>query len=149
MVIWFAIAWHEWNFVFLTQLNSWKDTRRQLESPFSSLCAIVAANQAKWSLVCFYWELNNRWVLSNTDSNEQNILSQCFAKGLNYLSLLTIVYFSVKIISIILRSPFCDWKANQWDRKHNAFLVLSIIISILFRFTFCFCFRFWFSKWLA
>ena len=52
------------------------------------------------------------------------------------------VYLSVKIIANILQSPFCVWKANQWNRKHNAFLVLSIIYKsfpchVPFVFVFC------------
>ena len=69
LTILLAIAWHLWISVFRTQNNSWKDTRRKLQSLLSFLWATVAANQAKWSFVNFYWELNNRWALSNTPMN--------------------------------------------------------------------------------
>lgn len=63
LMILLTIAWHEWSLVFLTQINSWKYTRRQLQSSLNLLCATVASNQAKWSLACFYEEsLINRWV---------------------------------------------------------------------------------------
>ena len=45
---------------------------------FSLLSTTVAANQTKWSCICFCGDsLSNRWVPSNSDSNEYHALAMC------------------------------------------------------------------------
>ena len=83
-------------FAYANQLVE-RHKRWQLQTPLSLLSTTVAANQTKWSSICFCWEsLNKRWVPSNIPMN--TIYSQCSSNGLNHLSFLNIVELSVAIV---------------------------------------------------
>ena len=63
---------------------------KQLQSLRSLLSTTVAANQTKWSFICFLWQSwNNRWVTRNIPMN--TLPRQCVANALNHLSFLKIV----------------------------------------------------------
>ena len=136
LIIWKRKYSEQWPIVFnITQINSWKDRKETLwRSSHSSLSFTVSNKPSDRRFFSFSWEsLNyNRWVLSKYSdehnvleySDEHNVLSQCFAKGRNYLFLLNIAYVSDEIIITMLRWPFYDWRENQWDCQHNAFLLL-------------------------
>ena len=128
LMILVAIAWHEWIPVFLMQINSWKDTRRQLHSLLSFLWPKVTANQGKRTFVCFYWVLNNRWAPSNTTMNTTCSRSVLQMTSIIFLHWRVFMHLSFEVFVTMLWSPFC--KANQWDYQQNPFLVLWIIIII-------------------
>ena len=105
------------------------------EKTFRLLCATVAANRAKRLLVCFYWELSNKWVLSNTPMYtiySRNVYSNYIAT--TFLRLKSkAVRSSTQLFSCILNYYYYSFSFND-----HAFVFVHVF----------FCF-FCFSKWLT
>ena len=99
------------------------------QSSYSLLCATVTANQAIWSLVCFNWVSNNRWVINNSPMD-----TMCSRSVLQMDDIICLYWMNQYRVppcwgnDNYFAITFLKLKANPWECQQSDFLIYIFII---------------------